>query len=138
MTEFKKYDSGKLEYDMLPDSVIRGVVDIMMYGAYTKGYGKDNWKNCTDTSRYYNALRRHVEAWREGQSLDEESGKPHLYHMLCNAVFLAYLEEEKRKHESSQHQSRSVVYQASASGAVSPGSINDLAEQRSSGISSIL
>lgn len=99
MTEFKKYDLGKLEYDMLPDSVIRGVVDIMMYGAYTKGYGKDNWKKCTDTSRYYNALRRHLEAWREGQALDEESGKPHLYHMLCNAVFLAYLEEEKRKND---------------------------------------
>ncbi len=93
---FKKYDAGKLEYDMLPDLVIRDIIRVMMYGAYTKGYEKDNWKQCTDLSRYYNALRRHTEAWRAGEYYDPESNLPHIAHALCNLVFIHYLEESKQ------------------------------------------
>lgn len=95
--EFKKYDSGKLEYDIFPNSVLEDIIKIMMYGAYVKGYEKDNWKKCTDNMRYYNAARRHVEAWRAGEYFDEESKYPHLAHAICNLVFMHYLEEEKRK-----------------------------------------
>lgn len=96
LKDFKKFDSGKLEYDMFPDNVLQDVVKIMMYGAYTKGYEKDNWKKCTDINRYYNALRRHTEAWKAGEYYDVESGQPHLAHALCNLVFMHYLEERKK------------------------------------------
>ncbi len=95
--EFKKFDSGKLEYDMFPNSVLEGIIKVMMYGAYTKGYEKNNWKKCEDTTRYYNAQRRHQEARMAGEYTDPESGLPHIFHELCNGVFIAYLEEEKRK-----------------------------------------
>lgn len=93
---FKKYDSGKLEYDMFPDSVLQDIIKVMMYGAYTKGYEKDNWKKCKDNTRYYNAARRHIEAYRGGEYYDVESGLPHMAHALCNLVFMHYLEEGKR------------------------------------------
>lgn len=98
--DFKKYDQGKLEYDMFPNSILEGIIRVMMYGAYTKGYEKDNWKKCLDLNRYYNASRRHQEAYRAGEYLDSESGLPHVFHKLCNDVFIAYLLEEKRKNDT--------------------------------------
>jgi hypothetical protein len=98
---FKKYDEGKLEYDMLPNEVLEGIIKVMMYGAYTKGYSKDNWKKCEDTTRYYNAARRHQEAHRAGEYYDPESGLPHVYHEACNVIFKAYLEEQKHKAKNS-------------------------------------
>lgn len=93
---FKKYDTGKLEYNIFPHTVLVDIVKVMMYGAHTKGYGVDNWKKCTDSTRYYNALCRHMEAVRAGEYTDVESGLPHLSHALCNLVFWHYLEEGKR------------------------------------------
>lgn len=95
MTEFKKFDSGKLKYSIFPDSVLRDIIKIMMFGA--KKYGMDNWKLCEDNTRYYDALRRHLDDWRNEDYYDKESGEPHLAHALCNLVFLHYLEEQKRK-----------------------------------------
>lgn len=99
-TGFKKHDTGKLEYDMFPNSVLEDIIKVMMYGAYTKGYERDNWKKCKDIRRYYNAARRHQEAHMLGQYNDPESGLPHLSHALCNLVFMNFLEEEKRKNDT--------------------------------------
>ena len=96
---FKKYDEGKLRYDMVPNNVIELLIKVMMYGAFTKGYGVDNWKKATseeDLRRYYNAGRRHDEAHMSGEYLDPESGLPHLAHKLCNDVFRLYTEEKNR------------------------------------------
>lgn len=95
--EFRKYDTGKLEYTLLPDSVINDILKVMMYGAYTKGYGTDNWKKCKDVERYYNALRRHIDAFRTGEEIDKESGLPHLAHALCNLAFWHYLTQEGKR-----------------------------------------
>ncbi len=96
---FKKYDQGKLRYDMIPNSVIELLIKVMMYGAFDKRYGVDNWKGAKseeDLKRYYNAGRRHDEAHMSGEYIDPESNLPHLAHKLCNDVFRLYLEEEKR------------------------------------------
>ena len=90
---FKKFDSGKLKYSLFPDVVLRDVIKIMMFGA--EKYGADNWKQCEDDTRYYDALRRHVDSWRDGEYLDPESNMPHLAHALCNLVFLHYLTQRK-------------------------------------------
>ena len=91
--KFKKFDEGKLEYSMLPNSIVEDIIKVMMFGA--RKYGADNWKTCKDTTRYYNAGRRHEEAHRAGEYLDPESGYPHTVHALVNYAFLHYLEKEK-------------------------------------------
>ncbi len=71
----------------------------MMYGAFTKGYGIGNWMKASteeDFTRFYNAERRHIEAYRKGEYNDTESNLPHLAHAICNLMFLHYLEENKR------------------------------------------
>ena len=87
-----KYDDDKLRYDLLPFEAIDEVVKVLNYGV--KRYGANTWQN-VESERYVAALLRHISAWRQGEKNDEESGLPHLSHILCNAMFLVYLEGRK-------------------------------------------
>ena len=62
-------------------------VKVLTFGA-TK-YARDNWKFVDDSKRgYFDALQRHVWAWRQGEILDKESGIHHLAHAMCCLMFL--------------------------------------------------
>ena len=87
---FKKTDIGKLMYSLIPPEVLRGFVEVLMYGM--KKYGEDNWKKCEDKSRYINALYRHLESHRSGEVKDEESNLTHLQHALANVAFLYWFQ----------------------------------------------
>lgn len=52
-------------------------------------YGPFNWRDtgvCAST--YVNAMLRHLNAWRDGEDLDPESGISHLAHIACNCNIL--------------------------------------------------
>jgi hypothetical protein len=53
-------------------------------------YGRSNWRGCgVRASIYYDACRRHMDAWFEGETIDPESGLPHLAHALaCMAIIV--------------------------------------------------
>ncbi len=54
-----------------------------------KKYGPFNWRDtgvCAST--YINAMMRHLNAWRDGEDLDPESGISHLAHIACNCNIL--------------------------------------------------
>jgi hypothetical protein len=53
-------------------------------------YGRCNWRSAgVRSSIYYDALRRHVDKWFEGEDVDPESGLPHLAHALaCLAILV--------------------------------------------------
>lgn len=91
--EFKKDDFNKLLYNLLPSKELEQVVEVLTKGA--KKYGIDNWKKCDDITRYINALYRHLEAYRQGEMLDKEDNLHHLAHLVCNALFLLYFENNK-------------------------------------------
>lgn len=84
-----KDDSEKLRYDLLPPGPIRQLVEILTFGA--RKYAPNNWQR-VEQDRYVAALLRHFEAWREGEANDADSGKHHLAHVLCNAMFLLWQE----------------------------------------------
>lgn len=89
MSEFKKNDEGKPEYEMLPLELLSGVNKILQYGA--KKYSVNNWKKQDfQMSRAYNALLRHMIAFWNGEDKDKESGLSHLDHAMCNLLFLKY------------------------------------------------
>lgn len=90
---FMKFDTDKLRYDLVPPSAFRALAEILTYGA--KKYKPNNWRYVEDYDRYTAALYRHLEAWRAGEECDEESGKPHLWHALCNVAFLIELTGDK-------------------------------------------
>jgi hypothetical protein len=84
-----KYDTGKLKYHLIPPEAIKAIAEILTYGA--EKYHENSWQGLDDfDNRYYDALMRHIEAWRQGENIDSESGKLHLAHAATNAVFLLW------------------------------------------------
>lgn len=86
--EFLKFDLGKRRWRLLPLDIVNDVVDVLDLGAIK--YGIDNWKKCEDWDRYFDALMRHIIAWRQGEKLDTETNKHHLAHAICCAIFLMW------------------------------------------------
>lgn len=87
--EGKKYDSGKLRYDLIPPVVLEQLAVVLGYGSAK--YGDNNWQGVTPfTDRYYASTMRHLQAYRAGKVYDEESGLPHIAHTLANVSFLLW------------------------------------------------
>ena len=92
--EGKKYDEGKLRWDLLPVAPVKMIVMILTFGA--KKYGDNNWQGVS-IDRYYAALCRHLIAWREGEKFDDESKIHHLAHVMVNAMFIVWKEFNQAK-----------------------------------------
>ena len=89
---FLKFDSGKLRYGLIPPSAMKSLAEVLTFGA--KKYKPNNWQNVDSLDRYVDAMFRHIEAWREGEKMDKESGMPHLAHALTNLMFLNHLDDK--------------------------------------------
>ena len=85
---FNKFDQGKRRWRLLPIDIIEDVVDVFDLGAIK--YGVNNWQKCDDWDRYYDAMMRHMMAWRQGEQFDSETKKHHLVHAICCAIFLIW------------------------------------------------
>lgn len=95
-TQGKKYDSGKLRWDLLPYEEVEEVVAVLTTGAIK--YGDENWKYVENAKeRYFAACMRHIVRWKEGEKIDKETAHSHLAHAICNLLFLMYFDKEKNK-----------------------------------------
>lgn len=91
----KKYDSGKRRYDLVDLDVIGAIADVLGFGA--QKYAENSWQNLPNgEKRYFAALMRHLEAHQRGETVDPESGYPHIYHALTNAYFLTYFYNHRK------------------------------------------
>lgn len=92
-----KADAGKIRPTLVPREAIRAIAIVRGYGnaKYPNG-GEDNWKS-VEPQRYRDALCRHLLEYLDNpQSVDEESGLPHLWHLITNCAFLCELEKGKQ------------------------------------------
>jgi Domain of unknown function (DUF5664) len=97
-TEGRKYDSGKPEYGLLPPYFLEEIVDVLTFGA--KKYERENWRYVSDGQRrYFDAMMRHLWAWKRGEIIDPESGMSHLAHAGCCLMFLGELDLINSKKE---------------------------------------
>lgn len=86
----RKFDSGKLRYDLIPVLAQEEVVKVVTLGA--EKYDPENWKRVPEgRRRYYAAAMRHMEAWRKGEKQDE-IGTHHIANAISNLMFI--LEKE--------------------------------------------
>ena len=86
----RKFDSGKLRYDLIPVLAQEEVVKVVTLGA--EKYDPENWKRVPEgRRRYYAAAMRHMEAWRKGEKQDE-IGTHHIANAVSNLMFI--LEKE--------------------------------------------
>ena len=87
-----KYDAGKLRYSLIPPEALRGLAEVLTFGA--EKYEPNSWQEVENAEeRYLDALIRHIEAYRSGEALDPESGLHHLKHAACNVAFLIHFAE---------------------------------------------
>ena len=86
-TKGRKFDGGKLEYGLLPPLALEETVKVLTFGA--QKYERDNWQIVPDAKRrYFDAVQRHMWAWKQGEQMDPESGIHHLAHAMCGLMFL--------------------------------------------------
>lgn len=95
-----KFDAGKPQYSLLDDQSILDLVRVLTLGA--KKYAPGNWQKVENGDvRYYDALQRHLTAWRSGETSDPETGISHLAHAACNIMFLQWIERQALMREQS-------------------------------------
>ena len=88
-----KKQGEKTEFTHFPiEIILEALGKVTSYGA--KKYSPDNYKN-EEVDSYINSFFRHFIAWRRGEKLDE-SGFPHIYHMLTNIAFILCIEDNKK------------------------------------------
>lgn len=83
----RKFDGGKLQYGLVPPLALKEMVKVLTFGA--EKYEPDNWKRVPESKRrYFDAMQRHVWAYKEGEVCDPETGIHHLAHAMCCLAFL--------------------------------------------------
>ena len=83
-----KYDAGKPEYGLIPAYALEEIAKVLTYGA--QKYSRDNWKQVPDKERrYFDAMQRHIWAYKRGEKTDPETGMHHLAHAGCCLLYLA-------------------------------------------------
>ena len=85
-----KFDDGKLLYSLIPPETLKALAEVLTFGA--QKYAPNNWTLVENgETRYLDALFRHLEAFRSGETHDPDSKLHHLSHVLTNVAFLHYL-----------------------------------------------
>ena len=89
---FKKNDVEKTRLELIDPSFIVGIGDVLTQGAMK--YDAYNWQKATeeDKERIKGAMLRHQMSYMSGEKVDTESGLNHMYHIACNAMFLAFFD----------------------------------------------
>lgn len=85
-----KFDGEKPDWSLMPHGALRPVVEVLTQGA--RKYERFDWEKTIQEplgrARYYAAALRHLDAYHDGEVIDEESGLPHLAHAVCSLLFL--------------------------------------------------
>lgn len=90
VTDGLKHDGGKPRLALVPPEAIEAIGIVMTHGA--KKYGEASYKNVAP-ERHRDAMMRHICKWlKDPHGLDEDSGLPHLWHIITNAAFLCELD----------------------------------------------
>src|SRR5690554_3303535 len=86
-----RYNSGKLQWSLVDFDALEDMVKVLEFGA--KKYAADNWKKGLKTNEIAESILRHLFAYLRGEDIDPESGLPHTGHIMCNAMFLSYMQK---------------------------------------------
>ena len=81
-----RFNSGKLRMSLVPASYGRYCAAVLGYGAIK--YSANNWRRGGSWMSGYESLQRHLDAFREGEDIDAESGLPHLAHAAFGIMLL--------------------------------------------------
>ena len=76
-------------YDLIPPEATW--YEALVYGHGAKKYARRNWEQGYEWGKTIGALERHIQLFKAGEDLDEESGLPHMAHARWHTgVILAF------------------------------------------------
>ena len=106
----RKFDGGKLRYDLIPVLALEETAKVVTKGA--EKYDDENWKLVPEgRRRYLAAAMRHIQQWRKGEIYDEEMGTHHIANAISNLMFILEKELQGWKdssEDSSEDSSRDI------------------------------
>lgn len=85
----KKSDNGKPRISLIPTDALNQMAIGFTYGA--NKYGEHNYRNGIKISRLLDAAYRHMNAFKEGEDLDPESGNNHLAHAMASLAMATFM-----------------------------------------------
>lgn len=84
----RRYNNGKLRYELIPHTALKDVAEVYTKGAakYTitddEGNiiddGANNWRKGLSWTSMIGSVQRHIEAWKNGEDIDPDLGTKHL------------------------------------------------------------
>jgi hypothetical protein len=77
-------------YSLIPVYPLAELARVYAYGC--QKYAPDNWRKGYPYSWSIDSLQRHIEKWRAGEEMDDESGLPHLCHAMFHLMTLREFE----------------------------------------------
>lgn len=81
-----RYNSGKTRFSLNPVFANEQKAKVFTFGA--QKYGDYNWRKGFKWTDVIDSLERHLNAFKNGEDFDPESGLYHLAHLACNADML--------------------------------------------------
>ena len=84
-----RFNEGKPRWSLVPQSALIPMVKVLEFGA--RKYGDYNWSKGLSIRETCESLKRHLDAFMEGEDNDPESGISHIGHIQCNALFLSWM-----------------------------------------------
>lgn len=93
MAEGTRLNEGRLRWALVDFKSLEGMVKVLEFGC--KKYSPFNWKKGLKTTEICESLLRHIFAYLDGEDLDKESGLRHIDHLMCNAMFLSWMDENR-------------------------------------------
>ncbi len=88
-----RYNNNKPKWSLVPQSALLPMVEVLEFGA--KKYAPENWKKGLSIREICESLKRHLDAFMEGEDNDKESLISHIGHMQCNTLFLGWMMENR-------------------------------------------
>lgn len=92
-TKGDRFNEGKPKWSLVPQSALIPMVRVLEFGAIK--YDEHNWMKGLSVVEICESLKRHLDAFMQGEDNDPESGLSHIGHMQCNTMFLSWMMEHK-------------------------------------------
>jgi hypothetical protein len=93
MENGSRLNQGKKRWSLVDFKALEPMVQVLEFGA--KKYDDHNWKKGLSYNEMCESAMRHLTAFMAGEDVDPESGELHIGHLLCNAMFISWMQQNR-------------------------------------------